>query len=123
MRKEPARVWEVELQDGWVARAGRSDRDNDLLTFQDAFPQDWWLHAKGCPGSHVVLHHPSESDPPRDVLDEAARLALKYSKARPTGKGTVSVARICDVKKAKGAPAGQVQLRKSKTVSVYQTGA
>lgn len=120
MKREPARVLEVTLEEGWVARVGRTDRDNDLLTFKESFPQDWWLHAKGCPGSHVVLHHPEASDPPKEVMQAAGRLALQYSKAKSTGKGTVSVARICDVQKQRGAPAGQVQLRKSKTISVYQ---
>lgn len=120
MKKAEPRVVEVALAEGWTARIGRSDRDNDLLTFQEAFPQDWWLHAKGCPGSHVVLHHPSETNPPKSVLEEAARLALTHSKARSTGKGTVTVARIADLKKGRGAPSGQVQVRKSKTLTVYQ---
>ena len=111
---------EVNLEEGWTARIGRSDADNDLLTFHHSFPQDTWLHAKGVPGSHVVLHHPSEQSPSPEVLDLAARLALKYSKASGRGKGTVSVCRIADIRRAKGAPAGQVQLRKHKTLTVYQ---
>lgn len=110
-----------ELEEGWTALVGRSDAGNDTLTFKVAFPQDYWLHAKGCPGSHVVLHHPSEAEPPKQVVEAAARLALTYSKAKNAKKGAVSVARICDVAKAKRAPAGQVLLRKSKTVKVYLT--
>lgn len=121
MKKAAARVLDVVLDDGWVARIGRSDQDNDLLTFHEAFPQDWWLHAKGCPGSHVVLHHSEEDEPGKQILEAAARLALKYSKASSTGKGVVSLARISDLSKAKGSPAGQVQLRKSKTLRVYQS--
>jgi predicted ribosome quality control (RQC) complex YloA/Tae2 family protein len=108
----------VELDDGWQVRIGCSDVDNDLLTFKASFPRDWWLHAKGCPGSHVVLSHAKEDDPPKEVLQEAARLALQHSKAKNASKGAVSVARIQDISKAKGAPTGQVQLRKSKTITV-----
>ncbi|MDF3128663.1 NFACT RNA binding domain-containing protein [Kiritimatiellaeota bacterium B1221] len=108
-----------ELEDGWVALVGRSDRDNDLLTFKVAFPQDLWLHAKGCPGSHVVLQHPDETEPPKQVIEAAARLALIYSKAKNAKSGAVSVAKISDLGKTRGAPAGQVTLRKSKTVKVY----
>ena len=120
MKKASAAFLEVTLEEGWVARIGRSSLDNDLLTFKESFPQDWWLHAKGCPGSHVVIHHPSEAEPSKQVLEMSARLALKYSKARSTGKGTVSVCHIADISKSRGAPPGQVQLRKSKTLTVYQ---
>lgn len=119
MKKASPQVLEVEMGDGWIARVGRTARDNDLLTFTEAFPQDWWLHAKGCPGSHVVLHHSEQDEPGKQILEAAARLALKYSKAKATGKGAVSLARISDLSKAKGSPAGQVQLRKSKTLRVY----
>lgn len=112
-------VHRFELDEGWVALVGRSDLDNDALTFRVAFPQDYWLHAKGCPGSHVVLQHPDAGEPPKAVLQEAARLALTYSKAKHAKNGAVSVARICDLSKARGAPAGQVMLRKSRTVKVY----
>lgn len=108
-----------ELDEGWTALVGRTDRDNDELTFKVAFPQDLWLHAKGCPGSHVILQHPQETEAPKVVLEAAARLALTYSKAKNAKSGSVSVARICDLAKTKGAPAGQVLLRKSKTLKVY----
>jgi len=118
-RKPEPRVRDFELADGWRARVGQSDADNDLLTFKDSFPRDWWLHAKGCPGSHVVLDHPEADEPPKEVLQAAARLALQYSKAKNAKKGAVSVCRIQDISKPRGAPAGKVQLRKSKTVQVY----
>lgn len=108
-----------ELGEGWIALVGRSDRENDELTFRVAFPQDYWLHAKGCPGSHVILQHTKETAAPKSVLNEAARLALKYSKAKNVKKGAVSLAKICDLEKGKGAPAGQVTLRKSRTLKVY----
>lgn len=122
MKQEAPRFLEVDLEEGWTARIGKSSRDNDLLTFRESFPQDWWLHAKGCPGSHVVMHHPSRDEPPRQILETAARLALKYSKASPKGKGSVTVARISDLGKAKGAPPGQVIVRKSRIVKVYCVG-
>ncbi|WFB34902.1 NFACT RNA binding domain-containing protein [Kiritimatiellota bacterium B12222] len=110
---------QFELDEGWVATVGRSDRENDELSFKVAFPQDYWLHAKGCPGSHVILHHLQENEAPKAVLEAAARLALQFSKAKNAKKGAVSVAKVSDLAKAKGAPAGQVILRKSKTIQVY----
>lgn len=119
MRRVPEpELREEALEDGWTARVGKSARDNDLLTFELAFPRDWWLHVKGCPGSHVVLHHPDADAPPRAVLEAAARLAVRHSKARNAPKAAVSIARIQDIAKPKRAPAGQVILRKSKTLNV-----
>jgi predicted ribosome quality control (RQC) complex YloA/Tae2 family protein len=117
-RSTPPDLRRFALEDGWEALVGRSDVDNDLLTFQVAFPQDWWLHVKGCPGSHVVLHHPAGGDPTKGVLEAAARLAVQYSKARAGGKVAVTLARVSDLKKDRNAPAGQVLVRKSRTLMV-----
>lgn len=121
-RGPEARVRTFDLEEGWTARVGMSDVDNDRLTFRESFPRDWWLHAKGCSGSHVVLSHPEADEPPRAALEEAARLALRHSKAKNAGRGAVSLARIADLEKPRRAPAGQVRLRKSKTVTVRRMG-
>ncbi len=106
------------LENGWIARVGKSDTDNDLLTFKDSFPRDYWLHVKGCPGSHVVLHHDSEDEAPKPVLLAAARLAAKHSKAKNAPKAAVTLARIADLQKPRRAPAGQVIVRKSTTLNI-----
>lgn len=118
MPKQDPGVREFELEDGWVAWVGRTDVDNDRLTFKLSFPRDWWFHVKGCPGSHVVLHHPDADDPPKSVMEQAGRLAIQHSKAKNAGNGAVSVARICDITKGRKAPAGQVILRKSRTMKI-----
>lgn len=107
-----------DLENGWTARVGRCDRDNDELTFKSAFPQDYWLHVKGCPGSHVVLHHDYEHDAPDTVLQAAARLAVFHSKARNATRAAVTLARVADLQKPRRAPAGQVLVRKSTTLKV-----
>jgi predicted ribosome quality control (RQC) complex YloA/Tae2 family protein len=117
-RSDEAEPRRFPLAEGWEALVGRGDRENDHLTFRIAFPQDWWLHAKGCPGSHVVLHHPDGGEPPKDVLEAAAQLAVRYSKAKNAGKTAVTLAKVSDMQKPKGAPAGQVLVRKAKTLVV-----
>lgn len=117
-RLPAARTLDVSLGEGWTARVGRTDGDNDLLTFHESFPRDLWLHVKGCPGSHVVLHHPEEHDPPKEILREAARLAARHSKAKSAKTATVTVARIADLQKPRRAPAGQVIVRKEKSLRV-----
>ena len=106
------------LGNGWTARVGKSDADNDQLTFKNSFPQDYWLHVKGCPGSHVVLHHDSAHEAPKEILEAAARLAIQHSKAKNAPKAAVTLARIADLQKPRRAPAGQVTVRKSTTLNV-----
>lgn len=109
---------QVELVEGWIARVGRSDLDNDELTFRVSFPQDWWLHVKGCSGSHVVIHREEGGEPSRAVLDAAGLLAAQNSKARSAGRAAIHIARICDLTKPKGAPPGTVEVRKGKSIVV-----
>lgn len=34
---------------------GKNNYQNDELTFKLATGNDWWFHAKGMPGSHVIV--------------------------------------------------------------------
>ena len=52
---------------------------NDELTFHFAVGNDWWFHAKGCPGSHVIVKTNGEELPDR-TFEEAGKLAAYYSK-------------------------------------------
>ncbi len=63
---------------------------------------------------------PDGGEPPREVVDHAARLAAWFSKARGAkGKVEVHLCRVADVKKARRSPAGQVQLIRWTAVKVY----
>lgn len=105
--------------DGFVVLVGRTASDNDVLTVKLGAPQDFWMHVTGESGSHVVVRNPEGLDRlPRETLRFAAALAAGYSKARNAKRATVHVARCADVHKARGAPAGQVQLRRFTTVHV-----
>ena len=68
--------------DIWV---GRTEAENQALTFRDARPDDVWFHVKQYPGSHVILRCGRKDPGPEDVRD-AAELAAHYSKA---GKGSM----------------------------------
>ena len=108
-----------ESPDGMVVLVGRSAADNDVLTFKVSSQQDFWMHAAGTPGSHVIVENPNGLDAlPRDTLRFAASLAARYSKARNARKVTVHVARRKDVAKPRGLPPGKVTLRRYKSVSV-----
>jgi predicted ribosome quality control (RQC) complex YloA/Tae2 family protein len=108
--------------DGFEVLVGKGDTDNDELTFRVGEPRDFWLHvAGGVPGSHVVVRNPEGLDElPRPVLEKAAALAAWHSKARGArGKVEVHVCRVTDVSKVRGAPAGEVRLRRWDSLRVY----
>ena len=105
--------------DGWEVLVGRSAQDNDYLTFRVASGRDLWLHvAGGVPGSHVVVRNATGGDPPREVIEKAAQLAAWYSKARGAPRVEVHYCNASHVSKRRGAPAGQVMIKKYKRLKV-----
>lgn len=116
--------WRTIEVDGFEILVGKGARENDHLTFRVARPRDLWLHAAGYAGSHVVVKLPEGvDDAPRAVIERAAELAAWHSKAREArGKVAVHLCRAGDVRKRRGAPAGQVELKRFETVRVYPRG-
>ena len=105
--------------DGMEVFVGRSASDNDVLTFKIAAQGDFWLHVSGESGSHVVVRNPENLESlPRDTLRFVAALAARHSKAKNAGRVAVHVARVKDVKKTRGAPPGQVSLKRFRSVKV-----
>ncbi|MBX3319658.1 MAG: NFACT family protein [Nitrospira sp.] len=102
--------------DGLPIFVGRNARENDELTFGLAKTDDLWLHARGVPGSHVVVRLDKGTDPPFETLRDAAMLALLYSDLKKSGKGEVIYTRRKWVKKAKGQAPGAVIVTQEKTV-------
>jgi predicted ribosome quality control (RQC) complex YloA/Tae2 family protein len=78
-RRAPLRV---ERPSGARIYVGRSPRENAEVTFRIARPDDLWFHARGIPGSHVVLQPPPGAEPNDDDLSAAADLAATHSKAK-----------------------------------------
>jgi predicted ribosome quality control (RQC) complex YloA/Tae2 family protein len=103
--------------DGLEILVGRTAADNDALTFGRAAQDDFWLHAAGVPGSHVVIRNPERLPrPPRETLKTAAALAAFHSKARAGGQVAVHWTLRRFVHKARGAPAGEVRLERFQSV-------
>lgn len=91
-------------------RVGKQAEDNDELSTSPEHRDgsDWWMHASGCPGSHVVIRcHDHNLDDA--VVMDAAALAARQSKCNGNVI-KVSMTRARDVKKPSGAKAGLVQL-------------
>ena len=95
---------------GFDVYVGKNNTQNDRLTFQkqgDKRGGDWWFHAKGIPGSHVVLKADGREIPDRDY-EEAASLAAYYSAGRDAGKVEIDYMPLKNVKKPGGAKPGFV---------------
>jgi predicted ribosome quality control (RQC) complex YloA/Tae2 family protein len=98
---------------------GRSGAQNDTVTFEIAGPDDTWLHARGVPGSHVVIRWlgTDEDDSPA-TIEAAASLAAYYSAARGSSRVEVDITRRRYVRKIKGTGPGMVTYRNEQTISV-----
>jgi predicted ribosome quality control (RQC) complex YloA/Tae2 family protein len=117
LRLEGVRM--LEASDGTALLVGKSARDNDRLTFKVAAPEDFWLHAAGVPGAHVVLRNPDRlARPAPAVLLEAAGIAAWYSDARGDAAVDVHWTRRKYVRRIRGASPGSVTLKRHETVRV-----
>lgn len=96
--------------DGTEIRVGKRANDNDELSLRAEHRdgRDWWMHASGCPGSHVVIRDTAEALAPEVKLDAAA-LAARQSKCHGAVI-KVSLTRCRDVRKPPGAKPGLVML-------------
>jgi predicted ribosome quality control (RQC) complex YloA/Tae2 family protein len=112
------RVYRYELPGGWKVIAGKSDSDNDLLTFKIAKPIDWWFHVRGTSGSHVILVSAQDKKPGKKTLKQAAAVAAYHSKAREGGVIAVSCTQARYVKKPRDAKPGTVEIRREKVFKV-----
>ncbi len=93
--------------DGFHMYVGKNNLQNDELTFNFAVGNDWWFHAKGTPGSHVIVKTEGQELPDR-TFEEAGRLAAYYSKARGGEKVEIDYIEKKHVKKPKGGKPGFV---------------
>ena len=93
--------------DGYDIYVGKNNLQNDYLTFELATGNDWWFHAKGAPGSHVILKSKGGGIPDR-AIEEAGKVAAYYSKLRGSDKVEVDYVEKKHVKKTKGGKPGFV---------------
>lgn len=110
---------EFSSQEGHAILVGKTAKDNDAVTFKASKPDDLWLHARGTPGSHVVVRLEKKQQVPPETLKDAATLALFYSDLRKSGKGEVIYTLRKNVRKPKGAKPGSVTVTQEKNLWVF----
>ena len=93
--------------DGYHIYVGKNNYQNEELSFKFASGNDWWFHAKGQPGSHVIVKKNGEELPDR-TFEEAGRLAAYYSKGRSAPKVEIDYTLKKNLRKPNGAKPGFV---------------
>ncbi|HET9015779.1 MAG TPA: NFACT family protein [Thermomicrobiaceae bacterium] len=116
----PRRPVGYRTERGDIIYVGRNGPQNDLVTFDIAGPDDMWLHARGVPGSHVLVHWAGPED--ERTVERAAALAAHFSGARGSTTVEVDATQRRFVRKIKGSGPGMVTYRNEQTLSVHPRG-
>ncbi len=99
--------------DGYLIIRGRSAQANHQLLTQAASPFDYWLHAHGGPGAHVIVKRDFPTQElPEQTIQEAAALAALASHLKMADRGDVLLCLVKDVRPIKGAALGMVGVDK-----------
>ncbi|MEE1342447.1 MAG: NFACT RNA binding domain-containing protein [Lachnospiraceae bacterium] len=94
--------------DGYHIYVGKNNLQNEELTFKFANGDDWWFHAKGIPGSHVIVKRGPNDVIPDSTFEEASKLAGYFSQRRKEPKVEVDYTQRKNLKKPTGAKPGFV---------------
>lgn len=111
----------VTSPDGFAILVGRNSRQNDEVTFRRAEGDDWWFHAHGVPGAHVIVRAGNRDLPPATIR-RAAELAAHFSRLRGEAQAQVDYTRRCHVRRIPGAAPGLVTYSHEQTVRVAPRG-
>ena len=107
-RKQPApTVAKFKTTGGYLVYCGKNNLQNEHITHKLADRNDYWFHAKGVPGSHVVMVTNGEEPDAQDFTD-AASIAAHYSKAAGGAQIPVDYLLVRHVRKVPGAKPGFV---------------
>ena len=106
-KQRPTAPLRYRATEGYEILVGRSNLQNDALTFKTARKGDIWLHVQKIHGSHVILRCEGVQPDARTLL-EAATLAVTHSQAAAGGKVPVDYTRVKYLKKPAGALPGMV---------------
>ena len=113
-RSKPLRFLSDE---GFAILVGRNARQNEIVTFDEAGPDDLWLHVRDVPGSHVIIR--CGGQPVGETTTQAAaQLAAYHSNLRDERGVAVAMTRRRFVTRAPGGRPGLVHMRNEETLIV-----
>ncbi|CUI17825.1 putative fibronectin/fibrinogen binding protein [Candidatus Protochlamydia naegleriophila] len=107
---------EYRSSTGLLMWVGKNAKANDSMTFTLANGSDWWLHAQGIPGSHIVIRTLKGRDPDPETIADALQLALYFSKAKEQQEADICITQRKYVSRLGKNQPGKVQISKHKTV-------
>lgn len=103
---------------GTTILVGRGARDNDELTLRVASPNDFWIHAKGKKGAHVIVRSRKGASLPTEDLLDAAHLAAHFSEARDETLVEVQHAERRHLRKPRDSAPGFVAVDRERVLSL-----
>jgi predicted ribosome quality control (RQC) complex YloA/Tae2 family protein len=106
-KPEKSKPLRIVTKDDFEIYIGKNNEQNDFLSFVVATKNDIWLHAKGVPGSHVIIRSDNR-EVPDSVLEEAAAFAAYYSRNRGSEKVEVDYTLKQNLRKPKNSKPGFV---------------
>lgn len=95
--------------DGFTVYMGKDAKSNDYMTFNMSKDSDLWFHAKGVPGSHLLIIV-NDNLPTETVIKQVAKLAKDNSRGKSNDKQEVVYCKKRFVKKGPGMNDGQVSV-------------
>lgn len=116
-----AKPLSMTTADGLTILVGRNSRQNDEVTFRRARANDWWFHARGVPGAHVIVRSGALALPP-DTIRRAAELAAHFSRLQDEPNVPVDYTRRRNVRRIPGAAPGLVTYSREQTIRVTPRG-
>jgi len=105
----------LQSKEGFTILIGKNSRQNEEVTFHQASGGDLWLHARGVPGSHVIVKAGGR-EVPHATLNQAAALAAYYSQARGSTSVLVDYTLQRHVRHMKNGGPGMVIYEREKTI-------
>jgi predicted ribosome quality control (RQC) complex YloA/Tae2 family protein len=125
-RRKPARMarsqpLSLTSPDGLTILVGRNSHQNDEVTFRQAKADDWWFHARGVPGAHVIVRAAGQEVPP-GTLQRATELAAYFSRLRAESDVLVDYTQRRYVRRIPGAAPGLVTYSQEQTMRVVPRG-
>lgn len=105
----------IVLPNGISVSYGKNNLQNEALTWHQARKNEYWLHAQGYHGAHVIIHADHLEE---DTLRNAAMIAAYFSKGRYSSSVPVQYCTVKELKKIPGAKPGMVSLSSYKTIYI-----
>ncbi len=105
----------VEFNDDTTIYIGKNNLQNDYLTWKHSRKSDYWFHAEGYHGAHVLL---TCDTPNEEMIRACAMFAAYFSKAKDSSSIAVSYTQVKNLKRVPRSNPGFVSMTSYKTIYI-----